>query len=141
MVVEVPPRRVASAAPHRRGNRPGRIAVEPAFDVVVVELLGPQHAGKRLPEHHRFFFVGRCGRERVKEIVGLALAIDQHSLPGSVIDARAGRRESQRQLDRRAGRHHQLVPKRRLRASCLWVDRWCAVQEMVTDAIFRVCRR
>ena len=38
------------------------VLLEPLVDVVVVELLGPQHAGERLPHD-----VGRVGAERRRE--------------------------------------------------------------------------
>ena len=46
--------------PGVRRPRLGRIAVQPARDVVVVELLAPQHPGEGLPHHQRL--VGRGGR-------------------------------------------------------------------------------
>ena len=48
-VVEVAPVRVAAVPALRRRRRPGRVAVQPALDVVVVELLGPDQPGERLP--------------------------------------------------------------------------------------------
>ncbi len=58
--VEAAPPAVAPVGPAGRRRRLGRIAVQPAGDVVVVELLAPQHPGERLPHHHRL--VGRRPR-------------------------------------------------------------------------------
>ena len=48
VVVEVRPLVVAADLARRRRRRLGRIAVEPALDVVVIELLAPQQAGEGL---------------------------------------------------------------------------------------------
>ena len=55
--LEVPPARVAAVEARVRRGRLGRVAVEPALDVVVVELLAPQHPRERLAHHVRL--VGR----------------------------------------------------------------------------------
>ena len=60
-VVEVPPLAVAAAPALVRRRRAGRVAVEPALHVVVVELLAPEHPGERLAQHERLV-VGRAAR-------------------------------------------------------------------------------
>ena len=51
--LEVAPARVAARPAGRRWRGLRRIAVEPAADVVVEQLLAPQHPGERLAHHHR----------------------------------------------------------------------------------------
>ena len=58
-VVHVVPVVVAGAARRPALNGSGAVLLEPPVDVVVVELLGPEHAGQRLAHH-----VGRIGVER-----------------------------------------------------------------------------
>src|SRR5579864_3021220 len=48
-VMEMSPAAVPAVPALRRGFRPGRIAAQPAPDLVVVELLAPEHAGESLP--------------------------------------------------------------------------------------------
>jgi len=69
--VEVTPPGVPPVlAPGRRFGL-GRIAVQPPVDGVVVQLLTPQQAGTRLPQHHRFLRAGAGRGQLGVELVGL----------------------------------------------------------------------
>src|SRR5450755_5089095 len=87
--IEVAPFGVAPAAPARRGWRLGGVTVEPAADVVVVQLLAPQQAGEGLAHHHRLIRTGRGRGELAVELVSFGPA-----LPDDLIEANAehGRR-------------------------------------------------
>ena len=105
-----------------RRRRLGRVAVEPAGDVVVVELLAPQHPGERLAHHQRL--VGRragraSARRRTRRPRPAACATTwSKSAPSAVAasGAVAGRPQPQPQLDGLARRDGQPVPERRLGA-------------------------
>ena len=73
--IEVAPLGVAPAAPARRRRRLGRVTVEPAGHVVVVQLLAPQHPGEGLPHHHRLVRAGRLRGQLGVELVGLGPAL------------------------------------------------------------------
>ena len=60
--VEVPPASVSAGVAARRRRGLGGVAFQPPRDVVVVELLAPQHPGERLAKHQ--CLVGRGGRRR-----------------------------------------------------------------------------
>ena len=143
VVVQMPPVGIAPGLPRRRRGRLGRIAVEPAGDVVVIELLAPDHAGERLA-HDRGLVVGRASRaERGVVLVGLARAVGERA-----IEARAevGRgalilpREPQPQLDGGTRRDGQAIPARHLRAPALGVHRRRAADDVIVDAVLRVRR-
>ena len=57
----VPPARVPPRVPRGRRRRAGRVAVQPELDAVVVELLRPEQARRRLPLHEPLV-VGQAGR-------------------------------------------------------------------------------
>ena len=80
--VETTPPGVAAVEPGVRRPRLGRVAVQPARHVVVVELLAPQHPGEGLAHHQRL--VGRRGRGRQLgvELVGLRPAPGEHLVEG-----------------------------------------------------------
>src|SRR3954447_24805480 len=56
------------------GGGLGRVAVEPGRDVVVEELLAPDHPGEGLPLHGAGVRVGDLGLERRVELVGFGPA-------------------------------------------------------------------
>ena len=76
--VEAAPAGVAAAVALRRGRRLGRVAVEPAGDVVEVELLAPQHPGERLAHHPRLVRRRPFRRQLRVERVGLGSARGRH---------------------------------------------------------------
>src|SRR6516164_5603212 len=57
-----------------------RIPVQPPADVVVVELLAPQHAGERLAHHRRLVGAGRLRRQPGVELIGLGPAGGDHAV-------------------------------------------------------------
>ena len=140
----------ASKLRHGRCGRPAaapeaavaRVAVEPAGNVVVVELLAPQHAGERLP--HDRGFIGRCrGRgEFGVELVGLVPSLRLH--PGEVraergrrVRASAFRSQAQPHLRGLAGTHRQPVPGCTLGAPPLRIDGVGTWDDVVVDAVLR----
>ncbi len=135
--VEGPPARVPAAEARGRGRRLRRIAVEPAGDVVRVELLAPQHPGERLTEHERL--VGRRigGRELLVELVGL-----REPCRDDVVEARPGisgrRRRPESHPDRggRAGCHRHSMPERRLRPR-LPADGRGTGDDVIVDPVLR----
>ena len=143
VVVQVPPAGVAPGLPRRRRRRLGRIAVEPAGDVVVIELLAPDHAGERLA-HDRGLVVGRARRaERGVVLVGLARAVGERAIEARAEVERGALilpREPQPQLDGGARRDGEAIPARHLRAPALGVHRRRAADDVIVDAVLRVRR-
>ena len=121
-----------------------RVAVEPARDVVVVELLAPEHPGERLAQDERLV-LRRGGRRQLGvELVGLARRRSPRprrspaervaaAMPRAGAGARAAR--PSRPARRRAGT--------RTRPSCprVGVDGLGARDDVVVDAVLRVRRR
>ena len=138
--LETTPAGVAAVVPRVRRPGLGGIAVQPSRDVVVVELLAPQHAGEGLPHHQRL--VGRGGRRRQLGIerVGLAAApgnhrVERRSQSGGGSAAGARRAQPQPQLDRRARRDGQAMPERDLRPAPVRIHRGRAGHDVVVDAV------
>ena len=138
-VVEMRPVGVASEAPLRRRGRPGRIALEPAQDVVVVELLRPQHPCERLPQHARL--VGRRARrgQLREELVRLALALRHHRVEVGAQPAVAAQPQLHDRGRPRVDR--QPVVERGLRPGLRRVDGGGAGDDVVVDPVLRVRRR
>ena len=114
--VERPPVRVAPAEPRRGRRRLRRVAVEPARDVVVVELLAPQHPGEGLAQHERLVVRRLRRRQLGVELVRLAEPRRRDRVEvGPRIAAARGRPEPDPQRDRRARLDARLVPERGLR--------------------------
>ena len=76
--VEGAPAGVAAAVALLRRRGLGRVAVEPGGDVVVVELLAPQHPGERLAHHQRLVRGRGVGRQVGVELVGFGAAGGGH---------------------------------------------------------------
>ena len=136
-------RSLRPVAARGRRARLGRVAVEPALDVVVVELLAPQHPGERLPHHVRLVVRARRRRQLGVELVRLAAPLRGHV--GEVRPRRPpstppGRSRSA-QLHGLARRHRDAVVERRLGAAALGVDRVGAGDDVVVDPVLRVARR
>ena len=119
--VEAPPAGVAALEPRGRRARLGRVAVEPALDVVVVELLAPQHSGEGLTHHVRLV-VGHAGRRQLGvELVGLrAPARDARRRSpttgrASLAAGRSRRRSSTRRAGSRPRRGTSTPPSSRSR--------------------------
>ena len=69
----------------------GRVTLEPAVDVEVEELLGPQHPGQGLAQHPRLVCARARRCEGVVELVGLPLSFGHRLLPVAVHGAAVGR--------------------------------------------------
>ena len=124
--VEGPPAVVAAGEPGRGRRRLARVAVEPARDRVVVELLAPQHPGEGLAQHERLVVRGLGGRQLGVELVGLREPRRRHLVEvGPGIWAGAVVRGPQPDADRlrsaraprRAGTRRRTSCRRRRRPS------------------------
>src|SRR5438094_1212412 len=144
VAVEMPPGGVPSAPACRGRSRLRGIAVEPALDVVVVELLAPHEAGEAATHDRRLLVRGAVGAERSVEGVGLSLAVDQHPLETRTQIGERLRRlracEPQPELHGFPGGHRDAIPARHLRAGLAGIHRRRAVHHVVVDAILRIRR-
>ena len=135
-VVKVLPAGIAAGQPRVGRFGACRIAREPAMNVVVIELLRPQHPAQRLSKHHGF--IGRCaGRGEVGiELVRLLLAL-RHDLveTGARLAILAQPQADDGSLARA---DRQVVPERRLRALMLRVDCRKSMNDVVVDAILGI---
>ena len=124
------------------GGGLGRVAVQPAGHVVVVQLLAPQHPGERLPHHHRLVGAGPGRGQLAVELVGLGPAGLQglfESGPQRVRACGRGRGpQPQPELRGLAGRHGQLVPERALGPRLIRVDGRRPADHVVVDAVLGV---
>ena len=139
-VVQVRPLVVASLTPHVGDGWPGRIAVEPAADVVVVELLRPEHPAERLAGDEPLVLRDVCGNDLGVELVGLPLARGHDRV--EVVQP-PGRSVAQPKLDRRGlpGLDLEAVPERRPGAELLRIDGRRTVDDVVADPVLRIRRR
>ena len=148
--VEVAPLGVPPVLAHLGRFRLGRVPVQPAGDVVVEQLLAPQHARGRLPQHQRLIRA-RAGRRQLRiELVGLGPALRHHLVEvladrGRRLGRRAatpgcGRPQPEPQLGGLPGRHGDLVPERAFGPGADGVDRGRAVDHVVVDAVLGIGR-
>ena len=144
--VEVAPPGVAAQPPPGRRGRLGGIAVQPPGHVEVVELLAPQQAREGLPHHHGLVRAGtgRCqaGVELVR--FGPSLIKNLNELASErPVAAGLPRRgaQAQPQLGGGSRLEGQLVPEGAFGALAVRVDRGCAGDDVVVDAVLRVRRR
>jgi hypothetical protein len=134
----VPPGRAA-----RGRRRLGRVAVQPARNVVVVELLAPEQPAERLAHHHGLIG-GRAWRRQLGvELVRLASAQRDHPVEvGAERARRPGtgvvRPQPQPKLRRRARRDRHLIPERALGTAPVGVDGRGPADHVVVDAVLRV---
>jgi hypothetical protein len=131
------------AAGFARGRRRHRIAVEPACDVVVIELLAPYHSRERLP-HHRRLIVTRVTRsKRCIVLLSFAATIGMDSLEACAeVGSYAGQvaRQAKPQFDGLAGGDREAIPARHFRAVARRIYRRSAMDDVVVDAVFGVWR-
>ena len=101
------PLRVAPVPPRRRRLRPGRVAVEPELDAVMIELLGPEQAGIRLALNAPLIFVQPRGLDGPVELVGLGHPPldDRVEVAERVVESGMGEARSHR--ERSARRDHR----------------------------------
>src|SRR3989442_1033501 len=116
---------VPTLRPPWRGRRGRGVAFKPAPDVVLIELLGPEEPGERLP-HHALGVVREPLRDdRLVELVGLSHALTEDSI--EVLAERAGRKrrvgEPEPRDDALAGLKPQPIVRGGLRAEPLRDDR------------------
>ena len=148
--VEVAPPGVPPGLAHGRRFGLGRVAVQPPGDIVVEQLLAPQHTGGGLPQHQRLIRARARRRQLSVELIRLGLALGHH-----LIEVRAergrhlgrgparpagGRPEPEPELGGLPGRHGDLVPERALGPDPGRVDRGRAVDHVVVDAVLGVGR-
>ena len=135
-VVEMQPGRVATRQALRRWFGAGGIALQPTLDVVVVELLRPEHASHRLPEDIRLRRRSSGRRHLCIERAGFAAAL-VHDGVKVAADAHSGC--AQPEPDRRlcTGADPQVVAKRRLGAQKLRIDGCRSGHDVVVDAVLR----
>ena len=147
--VDVAPFRVAPGQAGGGRLRLSRIAVEPAREAEVIELLAPDYAGEGLP-HDRSFLVRRILRpERCVVFIGVALARG-HRVGKTRAEIEGGFRvvalEPQPQLDLGARRHCHAIARRHFRAAPFGIDRRGARDDVIVDfrpsgRASRPCRR
>ena len=118
-----------------------RVAPEPVANDVVIELLGPQQAAKRLPEHQRLVVAQPAGRNHLVELVRLSATIGKH-LQRLRFERRRSERlgRAVREPDQRRGAaargNHVLVVRRGFGALVGGIDgRSLAVDDEVVDAV------
>ena len=141
--VKVAPPGVAAQPPPRRRERLGGITVQPPGHVEVVELLAPQQAREGLPHHHGLVGAGTGRCQAGVELVRFRPPPIQNPnelLPEWPVVAGLPRRgaQAQPQLGGGARREGQPVPERAFGALAARVDRGCAGDDVVVDAILRV---
>ncbi len=142
-VVEVSPLVIAAFRALRGRGRIARIALQPVLDHVVIELLGPQHAGKALA--HDVLRVRRkiLRNDRRVELVGFALAESKRLVEAGkgVLAFEVGVGQAQAHDDGLARTNRELVVGCGLGAGMLRIDRIRgAVNDVVVDAVFHVGR-
>ena len=122
-------------------RRAGGVAVEPALNVVVVPLLGPEHPRQRLPHDLRAVRGELAGDDLGVELVGLAPAGVEDRLKLGPERPGPGRGVGQTQADlpRAVGGDHDTVPGGDLRPRPRRVDRaHGAMDDELVDPVLRV---
>jgi hypothetical protein len=142
VVAEVAPFRVTAGFPSFR--RRHLVALEPARDVIVIELQAPAHSRESLPHHHRFF-VGRPLRAQGRVIlvgftapVGLRL---RERVPEVHCSARSVAGQPELDLGSLSGSDRNAVPAGHLRPASFGIDCRRAIHDGVVDAILGIGRR
>src|SRR5712692_3711611 len=124
-VTEMSPAAVPAAPALSRRFRPGRVAPQPAPDVVVVELLAPEHAGESLPLDSTRVLSEVVLCDGVVEFVSLTDTLRKQLIKSSPERAFAGSVDGQAQLDGYAftAADVKLVPGRGLGPQLCRIDR------------------
>src|ERR1700739_811609 len=119
------------------------VAVEPARNVIVIELLAPYHSGKRLPHHCRLIIARAMGRERRIVLVSLPAAIGMNLLKtGTKIEcaSRHVARKAKPELDGFTCSDRDAIPECHFGAMAGRIHRVRAMDDMIVDAILGVGR-
>ncbi len=122
---------------------PDCVAVKPASNVIVIELLAPYHSRERLPHHCRFIVARAFGGERRIILVGFSAAIGVDSLEaGAKIGCFSGHvaREAKPELDGFTGADRDAIPGRHFRAVARGIHRSRAMDDVIIDAILWIRR-
>ena len=148
--VEVAPLGVAPVLAHLGRCGLGRVAVQPPGDVVVEQLLAPQHARGGLPQHQRLIRAGAGRRQLGVELISLGAPLGHHLIEVLAERGRradcglarpvSGRPQPEPQLDGLPGLHPDLVPERAFGPGAGRVDRGRATDHVVVDAILGIRR-
>ena len=123
------------------GRRREPVALEPHLDIVVEELLAPDHAGERLA-HDPVIFGASLGQEFVEKDVCFALPRREHDL--AACEGRRERMRRQYEIDANVltGWDAELVPGGELGASALRVDRIVrAIDDEAMERVLDIGRR
>ena len=127
----------------RGWGRIARVALQPVFDHVVIELLGPQHARKALT-HYVLRIRGKVLRNyRAIELVGFSLAESKRlvEVGKRVLAFEIGVGQAQADDDRLAGTNRELVVGRGFCAGMFRIDRFRgSINDVVVNAIFHIGR-
>ena len=144
VVVEVEPLVVPPSPPLGRRRRLRGVTLEPAFDVVVGELLRPEEPRERLP-HDALRVVGVVRRDhRRVELVRLGPALGENGLElrSERIPRDRRVREPEARARARAGAEREPVVRRRLRTDPPRVDRIRSpLDDVAADAVLDVRAR
>ena len=119
------------------------VAVKPARDVVVIELLAPYHSGERLPHQGRLIVARVLGGKRRIILVGFAAPIGMDSFEVRRRDrvcARHVAREAKPELDRLAGPRPRCDTRSHFCALPRRIYRRRAMNDVVVDAVLRIGR-
>ena len=140
-VVQVRPLMVAALATLRGRGRIARIAFEPIFDDVVIELLGPQHAGKTLSHDvlciWREVLRNHCGVELVSFVLAEREGFVEAGKGVFALEIRIGKAEADD--GGLAGADRELVVSGGLGAGVFGIYRILgAVHDVIVDAILDI---
>ena len=134
-------RQPALRPPRREAGGGGCVgfSLEPARDVVGIELLAPEHAREGLSHHVGFVVGGARGRQLAVVLVGFGVPPRDDRVEVRPRRCRpAGRAKAEPQLDGRAGGHGDPVPERCLGAASVRVHPVGAPDDVVVDAVLGI---
>ena len=140
--VEAAPAAVPAGQPLFGRRRLARVTVQPAADVVVVQLLAPEHPGEGLAHDHRLVGAGTSRGQLGVELVGLGLAQCEHLVEASAqrvrLISRSRRAQPQPKFGRLASVEPQPVPGGALGAGSRRVDGRRSADHVIPDAVLGI---